>query len=74
MTNKEKELKEQIYNRVIQENSDFDMDEINLIVDDEFDALNNFHLTYDQLMECDKNELAECILDLQETLQNLKIK
>ena len=65
MTDKEAELREEIYNRVIQTHSDLSRNEINDIVDDEFNALNN-DLTYDQLMEWDKDDLAHHILCYQE--------
>ena len=73
MTDKELELREEIYNRVIQQHSDWLndyegdelQDEINKIVDDEFNEENNT-LTYDQLMEWDKDDLAHHILCYQE--------
>ena len=36
------------------------------------DPYNFEGLKYEQYMEWDKNELAECILDLQETIEELK--
>ena len=65
MTNKELELREEIYNRVIQTHSDLSRNEINNVVDDEFNALNN-DLTYDQLMEWDKDDLVHHIMSYQE--------
>ena len=80
MTDKELELREEIYNRVIQEHSDWLndyegdelQDEINKIVDDEFNEENNT-LTYDQLMEWDKDDLAQCILSYQEDIKTNSI-
>ena len=72
MTNKELELREEIYNRVIQTHSDLSRNEINNVVDDEFNALNN-DLTYDQLMEWDKDDLAQCILSYQEDIKENSI-
>ena len=71
MTDKELELREEIYNRVIQTHSDLSRNEINDIVDDEFNALNN-DLTYDQLMEWDKDDLAHHILSYQEEARRTK--
>ena len=81
LTDEELELREEIYNRVIQEHSylaeDYEGDdlqrEINYIVDDEFNEENNT-LSYDQLMEWDKDDLAHCILEYQEEARNRKIK
>ena len=79
MTDKETELREEIYNRVIQQHSylldDFEgdelQDEINKIVDDEFNEENNT-LTYDQLMEWDKDDLAHHILSYQEEAERTR--
>ena len=73
MTDKELELREEIYNRVIQQHSDWLndyegdelQDEINKIVDDEFNEENNT-LSYDQLMEWDKDDLVHHIMSYQE--------
>jgi len=73
MTDKEIELREEIYNRVIQQHSylldNFKGDElqreINNIVDDEFNEENNT-LSYDQLMEWDKDDLVHHIISYQE--------
>ena len=78
-TDEELELREEIYNRVIQEHAyllnDFEgdelQDEINKIVDDEFNEENNT-LTYDQLMEWDKDDLAHHILSYQEETERTR--
>ena len=72
-TDEELELREEIYNRVIQEHAylanNYEGDdlqrEINYIVDDEFNEENNT-LSYDQLMEWDKDDLAHHIISYQE--------
>jgi len=79
LTDEELELREEIYNRVIQEHSylaetyegDDLQREINYIVDDEFNEENNT-LSYDQLMEWDKDDLAHHILSYQEEARRTK--
>ena len=70
-TDKELELREEIYNRVIQTHSDLSRNEINNVVDDEFNEENNT-LSYDQLMEWDKDDLAHHILSYQEEARRTK--
>jgi predicted DsbA family dithiol-disulfide isomerase len=78
-TDEELELREEIYNRVIQEHAylaniyegDELQDEVNKIVDDEFNEENNT-LSYDQLMEWDKDDLAHHILSYQEEARRTK--
>jgi hypothetical protein len=78
-TDEELELREEIYNRVIQEHAylanSYEGDdlqrEINYIVDDEFNEENNT-LSYDQLMEWDKDDLAHHILSYQEEAERTR--
>lgn len=69
----EDDLIEELYNHYIQENNEMSHEQIMDIV--MYDVNNNFmkyNIDYEALMQWDKNDLAECILDLQEQIEELK--
>ncbi len=75
--------REEIYNEVIQNHSELQykyegdklQDEINKIVDEIWEEeYMSSPLTYEQLMEWDKDDLAHCILEFQEEIEKYVTK